>query len=279
MGFPNAPPFTPQHQTFPASSDAIIPITDQAYFDNDIVTRFIEFLQIAYSPDTLTENLNFIANALTLKNGESAQERIRRYFLQEFISRTWLRARNTLIWFPKYEKIYQALEAAIALLEFKQQYIAGFRQPASALFKAYASNLHSFDKAYRHFIVQSDDAHGDILKSLIEDVENLYTQWFLDELGEAWSDALGKTWELEGIPSQTKFFGRHVLPILERSDREKAFVIISDALRYEVASELQEVIKKLSSSENGQEPGFLRSSLIKYSINSKKEFLALSFLR
>lgn len=80
-------PFDPGlHQTFPASSDAIIPITDQAYFDNDIVTRFIEFLRVAYSPETLTENLNFIANALTLKNGESAQERIRRYFLQEFIS-------------------------------------------------------------------------------------------------------------------------------------------------------------------------------------------------
>jgi type II restriction/modification system DNA methylase subunit YeeA len=80
-------PFDPGlHQTLRASSDAIIPITDQAYFDNDIVTRFIEFLRVAYSPETLTENLNFIANALTLKNGETAQERIRSYFLQEFIS-------------------------------------------------------------------------------------------------------------------------------------------------------------------------------------------------
>ena len=80
-------PFDPTlHQTLSASSDAIIPITDQGYFDNDIVTRFIEFLRVAYSPETLTENLNFIANALTLKNGESSQERIRRYFLQEFIS-------------------------------------------------------------------------------------------------------------------------------------------------------------------------------------------------
>ncbi|MEH2117783.1 restriction endonuclease [Nostoc sp.] len=70
----------------PPAPQPIIPITDQAYFDNDIVTRFIEFLRVAYSPETLTENLNFIANALTLKNGESAQERIRRYFLQEFIS-------------------------------------------------------------------------------------------------------------------------------------------------------------------------------------------------
>ncbi len=74
------------HQTLNASSDAIILITDQEYFDNDIVARFLEFLRVVYSPETFTENLNFIANALTLKNGESAQERIRRYFLQEFIS-------------------------------------------------------------------------------------------------------------------------------------------------------------------------------------------------
>ena len=74
------------HQTYPADMDAIIPITDQAYFDDDIVNRFVEFLRVAYSPDTLSENLDFIANALKLKNGESALERIRRYFVQEFIS-------------------------------------------------------------------------------------------------------------------------------------------------------------------------------------------------
>jgi type II restriction/modification system DNA methylase subunit YeeA len=79
-------PFDPSlHQTFPADIDAIIPITDQAYFDDDILTRFVEFIRIAYSPETLTENLEFIANALTRKNGESPRERIRRYFLQEFI--------------------------------------------------------------------------------------------------------------------------------------------------------------------------------------------------
>ena len=80
-------PFDPSlHHTFPADTDAIIPITDQAYFDDDIVNRFLEFLRVAYSPETLTENLEFIANALTLRNNESPQERIRRYFAQEFIS-------------------------------------------------------------------------------------------------------------------------------------------------------------------------------------------------
>lgn len=80
-------PFDPsQHITFPADSDAILPITDAAYFDDDIVSRFVEFIKTAYGENTLKENLNFIANALTLREGESAQERIRRYFLTEFIS-------------------------------------------------------------------------------------------------------------------------------------------------------------------------------------------------
>ena len=64
-------PFDPsRHTTFPADQDAILPITDQAYFDDDIVTRFI----------------TFVATALTLKAGETARDRIRRYFLTEFIT-------------------------------------------------------------------------------------------------------------------------------------------------------------------------------------------------
>ena len=159
--------------------------------------------------------------------------------------KTWLQARRTLIWFLEYEAIYQALDAAITLLELKHQYREGFHQSAPVLFKAYSSELHAFDRAYRHFIVASDAAKGDILKrELIEDIENLYTQWFLDNLGECWSNALNEKWELPDISPQTRFFRRYVSSILQRSDREKVFVIISDALRYEVASELKEVIEK-----------------------------------
>ena len=75
-----------RHTTFPADPDAIIPITDQAYFTDDIVTRFIEFVKVTYGEATLTENLDFIANALKLRASETAQDRIRRYFVTEFIS-------------------------------------------------------------------------------------------------------------------------------------------------------------------------------------------------
>ena len=80
-------PFDPsQHTTFSADTDAILPITDQAYFDDDLVSRFIEFIKTAYSETHLRENLDFIANALTLRQDESPRDRIRRYFLTEFIS-------------------------------------------------------------------------------------------------------------------------------------------------------------------------------------------------
>lgn len=169
--------------------------------------------------------------------------------------KNWLQARRTLIWFPSYEAIYQALDAAITLIELKHQYREGFHQSAPVLFKAYQSELQAFDRAYRHFIVASDAAKGDILKrELIEDIENLYTQWFLDNLGECWSNALGEKWELPDIPPQTRFFTKYIQSILQRSDREKAFVIISDALRYEVASELREVIEKELRGETNLEP-------------------------
>ena len=77
---------TTRHTTFPADPDAIIPITDQAYFTDDIVTRFIEFVKVTYGEATLIENLDFIANALKLRASETAQDRIRRYFVTEFIS-------------------------------------------------------------------------------------------------------------------------------------------------------------------------------------------------
>lgn len=72
-----------KYQTFPADDDAIIPITDEEYFDDDIVKRFVEFVSVVYGEDTLEENLDFIADALGGK-GTTSREIIRNYFLNEF---------------------------------------------------------------------------------------------------------------------------------------------------------------------------------------------------
>ena len=67
------------------SQSPIIPITDKAYFTDDIVDQIIEFLKTAYSPQHLQANLDYIANSLTLRTGENSRDRIRRYFLDEFV--------------------------------------------------------------------------------------------------------------------------------------------------------------------------------------------------
>ncbi len=62
--------------------DDIIPISDDDYFANDIVDRFIKFVSAVYGSATLEENLRFIANALGGKG--SSREVIRNYFLNDF---------------------------------------------------------------------------------------------------------------------------------------------------------------------------------------------------
>ena len=72
-----------KYTSFTPDTDNIIPITDEEYFSDDIVGRFVEFVKTAYGADTLEENLGFIANALGNK-GDTSREVIRNYFLKEF---------------------------------------------------------------------------------------------------------------------------------------------------------------------------------------------------
>ena len=69
--------------SFIPDSDNCIPITDEEYFSDDIVGRFVEFVKIVYGADALEENLDFIANALGNK-GDTSREVIRNYFLKDF---------------------------------------------------------------------------------------------------------------------------------------------------------------------------------------------------
>lgn len=71
------------YKTFLPDDDNCIPITDEEYFSDDIVGRFVEFVRTVYGVDTLEENLDFIANALGNK-GATSREVIRNYFLKDF---------------------------------------------------------------------------------------------------------------------------------------------------------------------------------------------------
>lgn len=72
----------PNNVTFMPDDDDVIPITDEEYFGDDIVGRFVAFVEAAYGAETLEQNLQFIAEALGGKG--SPRQVIRQYFLKEF---------------------------------------------------------------------------------------------------------------------------------------------------------------------------------------------------
>lgn len=71
-----------KYKTFNPDKDDIIPICDEEYFEDDIVSRFIEFVRCVYGEDTLEENLRFIAD--TLGDKGNPREVLRNYFLNDF---------------------------------------------------------------------------------------------------------------------------------------------------------------------------------------------------
>lgn len=73
-----------KYETFIPDADNCIPITDEEYFEDDIVGLLCSWLKKVYGDDTLEENLDFIANALGNK-GNTSREIIRNYFLNDFM--------------------------------------------------------------------------------------------------------------------------------------------------------------------------------------------------
>lgn len=71
-----------KYTTYQPDKDAIIPICDDEYFADDIVGRFVKFVEVVYGKETLEENLRFIADALGGKG--SSREVIRSYFINDF---------------------------------------------------------------------------------------------------------------------------------------------------------------------------------------------------
>ena len=72
-----------KYKTFLPDHDDVIPITDEEYLEDDIISRLCDWLKAVYGSDTLEENLDFIAGALSGK-GNSSREIIRNYFLKDF---------------------------------------------------------------------------------------------------------------------------------------------------------------------------------------------------
>ena len=72
-----------KYSTFMPDEDNIIPITDDEYLEEDVVSRIVEFVKTVYGPESLNQNLQFIADALAAP-GQNPKEVIRNYMIKDF---------------------------------------------------------------------------------------------------------------------------------------------------------------------------------------------------
>ena len=153
-----------------------------------------------------------------------------------------LNNRRTLNYYKKYISEYKALKWAINLLKKKKELGSIIRTESSQEFmKSYTKEYFFVDKAYRKFYYHFDKCEWqDDLMNLKDIVENIYNNWYLQELAIKWNDSMQKldSWRIEGVKQQDKFYKDNI----KFKGKERIFVIISDGLRYESAHELNTML-------------------------------------
>jgi uncharacterized protein (TIGR02687 family) len=162
--------------------------------------------------------------------------------LPNHILQEWIEKRRVKFFFSDFTHIYQALTNAASLLDEIRKVNLTIQSPKDG-FEKYEKQWYKIDKLYRKYIYASEQAeHQNILKDLTQQIEKAYGNSFLLKLGDNWQASIdGMTnWNIEKIINQKQFYKHWVYPYTKKENR--VFVIISDALRYESAAELKELI-------------------------------------
>ncbi len=146
--------------------------------------------------------------------------------------------------FKNYDTEYKVIELALQFkILIKETKLTG--ETALVLFRRYAEEIYKLDSIYRRFSFEYENLKDkDLYSSLHQFMEIEYINYYNRYLSESWEtmaerDGIFKTATLK---QQKDFFEKEILPFVRR--KNKIFVIISDALRYEAAMELAENISK-----------------------------------
>lgn len=156
----------------------------------------------------------------------------------------WVKQRRQSHWYHNFKYLYEAIDKAsqfFSTLDLFDFTMASFEDGISN----YSQSWHKLDQLYRQFIFALQaSGNTTLLKSLADKVENHYSNNYLLKLNNIWQqqvDSCNK-WHATTIFPQNCFFERKVAPFL--NNKKKVYVIISDAMRYEVADELLSRIRQ-----------------------------------
>lgn len=146
-----------------------------------------------------------------------------------------------------YHASYRALQAALSYKRLQASYQAGFSfSDALQALEVYRTQLYQFDQFYRIYHQAAEitvNAGWAVLNSLSDSIERAYVDGFMPQLASAWAkvvegeQGLLSNWQLAGWQPQQNFYLDKVLPYFNQGVK-RVFVVISDAMRYEVADSL-----------------------------------------
>lgn len=156
----------------------------------------------------------------------------------------FVKERENKFWYAVFEPFYQCVSCASELQHKIKSYQYDFKEVAEGI-RQYADSYQEIDFLYRKFILwYKKTNHDSILNSLAEEMEKLYVNTWLLPFNNSWQkviDNLDK-WPVKERFSQGNFFKTYVQPFLDK--KQRVFVIISDALRYESGKEFTDLLLK-----------------------------------
>lgn len=156
----------------------------------------------------------------------------------------WIRQRRQSHWYTEFEHTYKALDNA-------SQFIATFNQVKIDMdsfvqgVERYTQSWYKLDQLYRKFIYHKlESGEVSLLNHLNDKIENIYSNNYLLKLGNRFQEFVESEsqWNAAPILRQDGFFSHWVKPFLDSNN--KIYVIISDAMRYEIADELVSLIRQ-----------------------------------
>ncbi len=161
--------------------------------------------------------------------------------------------RENRLFFGVAEHTLKALLEARRTLEDIDQKMNGLiiNSPEEG-FGLYINELYSIDLNYRHYIREASKAEckPEFLSKITDMVQRAYTNSYLMQLANKWQPIVDgmDNWKIDRYIPQRRFYDFHVSPYILK--KNKLFVVISDALRYETMMELQQRINRVSRMES-----------------------------
>lgn len=133
-----------ENPRFIPDSYGIIPITSEKAFDNDIVTKVIEFVEALYGKENLNKNLEFICEALGRKESEKYEDTLRNYFIKDFYTDHLQRYQKRPIYWLMNSGKKNGFSALIYLHRYEKNSIARVRTEYLIPYQDKLENLRKF---------------------------------------------------------------------------------------------------------------------------------------